>query len=814
MAAPQIRVGIDWDNNGIIYWEPERPANAIEDKPLFATLGVWNTAPSNVVDTQLVNSKQGATIGGPVNWLSIGFSYPPTVYLGRDRTTFANAAPTHRYTFNTGGLTKYLYYSFMVRAYYNTTVSYAGTATVTPAFRSTVGGADTTGTPITFVTSGEWQRVTVRLETINTGSNVTRYPTIRLTMPNISGTGGSPVFLEFMDYCIALSDNPGLSSLVYNDGTTPTISDNITPYVLEASWSLGSQDSTRKISGDSTAVITLNNQSGAFTPEGTGIYGAYIKPNIRGIIQLYNSATAAWVTMWTGFVKRYEVSVDSNPLEKRVTIELENNLFSLKSASVSFQKDNRAAVTLATSTANQVMRMLIEHNAPNTAFSQPSFQTDVSRTDQCLMLAADAALLTPDTNWQKTLSYVGEDWDGKSYSAILKAIVDTEQGWLFTRRDGTLLFKGGYAFRTGGSDTPVTLNLNTQAQDMVLSYGDNQQTATTVDYLYTARPTLVDLLPVPPDGNVDNSDETEDFTRYWGKKTNIGVAAFKMYNASIARIAVWSPGPGLFPSTETFIPPQNYPKDSEGSPNTREERYDFLLNGGFPNDAWLLDFDSAKMDIVKLHGAVTYTPTPSNISTIKGADTTGGGQYYAVNTTISEWSFAGPNFRQLKRDKSKVKLMLHNYGGYPATFECDPVSIRATVNIIGDRERVTVRSSTPALGGLTPETFEVSDTLLTSRAAATTLANFILADYASYGYNVDSVKLIVADDADAKYNKILALETGTAVTFTEAYYNLNAALHVVVGEKHVFKNNVLTSDLFCTDRSDKMSYATATGSYP
>lgn len=207
---------------------------------------------------------------------------------------------------------------------------------------------------------------------------------------------------------------------------------DVTPYVTQASWDLGSNDVEKRVAFDGKATLTLNNETGIFTPNNSeGAYYEKILPSLPVIIEL-KKPDDSWERLWSGYIVDWEFTVDSNQAQTVIV-----------SCSQTYQLLDREGVTIPiieNANASDIVTSLATVNKYLPPLTS-AFFLDYSALDESSLTDPSQELVLGTAT--SDFSLYGFDLGNSStFREALEEVAQAEQGLIFFDRESKLNFVG------------------------------------------------------------------------------------------------------------------------------------------------------------------------------------------------------------------------------------------------------------------------------------------------------------------------------------------------------------------------------------
>lgn len=209
--------------------------------------------------------------------------------------------------------------------------------------------------------------------------------------------------------------------------------DNITPYVKNASWSIGMSQPYQLVADDIRATITVNNSDGRFSPEDAS--GAYYGDLVPGIFfEIYAKQGTSYTTIWLGYVESVKpVPGVYNSNEAMITCIGVDKV--LKNTEVNLP-------LMQNVTADEIIAAILDQ-VPLPGISNLGWLLGVAGTSE---LGVSTYLRSvPFFTWLQSgaqvFPYVGDNWEPRTHAAReIADAVSGERGRFFIDRTGRAVF--------------------------------------------------------------------------------------------------------------------------------------------------------------------------------------------------------------------------------------------------------------------------------------------------------------------------------------------------------------------------------------
>lgn len=221
------------------------------------------------------------------------------------------------------------------------------------------------------------------------------------------------------------------------DGDWSDTLEEVTSYVMDASWSLGFREAYKSIAGVTKAQLTLDNSSGLFSPENSGgsLYGVDWSQRPFKIEAVYNGGSAT-ATMFTGWTDDFTPTTGQTIGDQTATM----TAYGVDT----WLKRSKFAIDLLTDvTSDEVITEILQTvkippATPNGPWLLGITGNSELGTNTYLQ---DSAIVTSLDTGRVNFAYVGDTWneDTPVYNAIGE-LAEAERGKAFVNRSGDLVF--------------------------------------------------------------------------------------------------------------------------------------------------------------------------------------------------------------------------------------------------------------------------------------------------------------------------------------------------------------------------------------
>lgn len=243
--------------------------------------------------------------------------------------------------------------------------------------------------------------------------------------------------------------------------------DDVTEYVLDVNWQLGVKDLDDTLSYEGTASIVLNNDSRLFSPSNTSspLYGQ-LKQNRKVVIEVQHPSTGEWVTLWSGWTDKYEVTTGRNS-KRQVVLKCKQGMYRLREGDFSSPIQNYVKIS-------DLVKTMISSSGWK-ALTTPSQTLLGNRTK----LGINTFLLNTETLFDeyattyREYDVIGKQWgrDTKLEEA-LKELLEAENMRLWLTRDGALRLLDRAHFTYRPELFTTTIDADTDVQQADYRYGN------------------------------------------------------------------------------------------------------------------------------------------------------------------------------------------------------------------------------------------------------------------------------------------------------------------------------------------------------
>jgi len=417
-----IRVGVDWDDDGFICYE----ALPTDDLNLIPTPITWANITRAVIDTSTILAVKGRTLYGlqhtnvvTSTGLSAGMSF------GKDGGSIdeiaVSATTDYVVVFWVKGNTGFsgIDFEVEVRDQGDVVIGTSGTHTLTSSYQR-IEFLFTTGAGDTFV-----------------------------YFIHRKDSSATDVDYDITGWMMVQDSTAGPAG--FNAGDATNGYDNVTGDVRNAKWNLGIPDRDLLISSEGEATIDLDNPTQLYSPEKTAspLTGFLLSERMI-TIEVADNAVGTLTNVWTGWTARFSPTTGRNRSEKS-TLKCSQGVFLLKDAK---------------------FKSAIQQNVDSGAATQKIIDDSewVSANDPTEFLGSKYGIIEVG---QDTYPIVGDAWnsDDSIYDALAE-IVDTEQGLLWITEDGRLEFRNRhYVLLKQKGSADFALNASSDFYDANYEYG-------------------------------------------------------------------------------------------------------------------------------------------------------------------------------------------------------------------------------------------------------------------------------------------------------------------------------------------------------
>lgn len=231
--------------------------------------------------------------------------------------------------------------------------------------------------------------------------------------------------------------------------------DNLSEYILEVDWQLGTKDYYDNLAFEGTLVATVNNTSRLFSPanEASPLYGL-LQQNRKVIAQVKDTVTNEWVTMWSGWTDSFQTDVGTSSTQK-AKIKCMQGMFRLRKGAFSWLPTDTVSVV-------DVITDLVSYSGWRSTRAPITWWIHDNS-----LLGVDTYLVAYDAIWESTsdslIKYdmVGDGWNNKTkLESALKDTLQAEDATLWVTRNGGLYLANRYDKLYYG-DVTASINLDT-----------------------------------------------------------------------------------------------------------------------------------------------------------------------------------------------------------------------------------------------------------------------------------------------------------------------------------------------------------------
>lgn len=811
------RVGVDWNNDGIIEWgvrSTDAPNLLVGGA--FAANAVWSLINSSNVPYGEFGIK--AVIDDEGGAVDQHISNSLTRTTGTDKIEFPmNQDTLESSAMGQVAISNGVNYTFSL---YVKPANLGGTASVTFTLyrRSTSSGSRTSviSSAKTLNLNGQWQRIEL---TSSFPSTTTYFLNLQIDMTNITTLSmAAPMFQR------------SSTATAYNTGSNTGMYDDITPYVLDTSCTLGTTDLKERMPSDGTCEILLNNEGRLFSPGNpTGLkqYGV-LKPNRKIMIQVlaptdvYDSTGGSslpeygeWKTLWSGFLSDI---LAGSAVSKEVTLVGTMRVNAISSGKLGYAEGDPAEVPIPEMTSGEVLDMLVTYNQLPVPYGLQAFRLGYSTLGETTILLGTETVIKANSIASESIyevddfRYIGVNWEEEEFTAILRALVYSEWGWLFVNRDGRYSFKSRSSYRDGYSYPSMpTINVDTETNDFQFSMGKNIINSVSVPSRYTYRGP-VNLLPdLLPDDEEESDDELNP-DAYWNRKANIPIGGFRLMRKEIKRVAYreyWRESV----STSIGAPFGDTPISTRDHPTImKEDSEDGVIFGTYPDPTMkFFDWEPETCSFICFRdslGGDAFSVDSSGfyqdmLSSIIYDATTPAGVETGLALTLDQ------RVAKFKKDKF-VRLKFRNLTSGVATYTVNPYMIRAVVNLLGEEQTENYTLDESIEYNNATYGYDLEKTLFHNDTRAFQLAQQITIDFGEtptynvYTGDITSVTFIASEKEEPQFRYPLYMRCGQVVTLKETYIGVNEEKHLVIGEQFQFTAGkmIATISMINVDRFD------------
>lgn len=784
MTYPKIRIGVDWDNDGNISWggAGDRP-NLLPEAPRYASTGVmiWNnfisyrgcfytrrypTPEQLAAGVPAAVFAGGETPDGPTD-INQGF-YINTVSRAQELicdwgpTYDARGIPVTSSGVIEGEPYTVTYWVLSDDDTLNVQMQNASLFLITSPNVSYL----MPGFPkVTKVATGAW-----RIDHTFTGP---AYPVDWISIQ-------VPLIPRFTDIRVGgFMLNAGAANLNYNatmDEDLPYAyrKENITPYVLSADWQLGTMDQTERISRIGTATIRVNNFDGVFLPfmpsasDLSTSDKTFILPNRRIFIEA--KFDGVWKMMFSGYVRDIKPVVGAINA-KEMTIEAETPIYTGTEGAILYDKIPlviAGEVDPGTTTPDawdtrKVLNMVAQRNAWRPATSPPGFRVGFSLVGVDTVLIDSSAYFTGDAEGDYVVRYVGHRWEDFRYADTLRAIVDTEHGWLMERRDGRIEFRNRSAFRnTDPADVVVNVG---DIVGMVYSYHEDNYTSVNIPYRLTHHGAAT-IIPRFTGNRTGIEWELDTFEGYLGVRGDW----FDFLVSEIDKVYIYNEGDGIRGLDGLYDQSKNFMYDSAGRGKVT------------PNYLWEYQWEDLGPNqirgVVPHVGYFTSRPGGANADWDNPMRT-----YYTPDLNVTSEGSEDKHDPTLwidKWDKKKIKL---RFGTIDRLYR---LAIWAT--IVGEIEDFIYRDQDKVREFGEEKSSSIRQTLLWRKKHAEELAKIYVADYGQNSVRAKEFSLLISDENSDTMDLVRDITLLKTVELNIPEIMPAPKKHLIIGERHSFSH--------------------------
>jgi hypothetical protein len=278
----------------------------------------------------------------------------------------------------------------------------------------------------------------------------------------------------------------------YNSGTTNSLWDEVTSYVLQADGFVGYSERFNLMPDEATATVVLNNAGRNFTPrEITGVQpgdtdGLYLDIGMPVIIQggggyvqgptTRNASFNGWTTLYTGTIK--ELQIDTGRYrDRKISISCEQGIRSM-------DRHYGDIGIVPGQSLRQHLKNVFEGGGAYTIWKYPFFQLDNPQfsLDSAVLYGPATILLGSGVGTATTNPGILMDWP-QTLSDTIRNVLDFDGGLFFVAPDGLCYFYSrGYLL---GAVSSKTWDYEDFAEDV---YVYNSEIVNVVELDYTSQP--------------------------------------------------------------------------------------------------------------------------------------------------------------------------------------------------------------------------------------------------------------------------------------------------------------------------------------
>lgn len=295
------------------------------------------------------------------------------------------------------------------------------------------------------------------------------YQRVRIEIPAESTTKGW--WVEFVgtvaddDRITGIQLYEGDVDCVHNTGALSGY-DDISSYVLSASWELGRNQFDDPLAYEGTARIKLNNDTKIFSPnnEDSPLFGQ-AKQNLLIKLQ-YETAINTWETLWTGWTSQFKTIAGRNST-RQAEIVCSQGIYRLRDGVLDFDLTE-------TLTVNEAILEIIR----NAGYRSPYYPLMTS-LNMDYHLGWNTFLQDPELLFShlstlsgRHISGVGANWGRKTTpSEAITDILTAEHSKLWIDREGGLVLKHREDFVNNEAD--YELDMGTEVQEAIYTFGED-----------------------------------------------------------------------------------------------------------------------------------------------------------------------------------------------------------------------------------------------------------------------------------------------------------------------------------------------------
>lgn len=275
----------------------------------------------------------------------------------------------------------------------------------------------------------------------------------------LEGTGG--VLAEIQVKGVQLVE--GLTQPAFNTGELSGY-DDISAFVLTASWELGRNEWDDPIAYEGTARLTLNNQSKRFSPaySQSPLFGQ-LRQNLMVVLE-YENGINNWVTVWSGWTNQFKTIVGTaSTLQAEIICG--QGIYRLRDGDLDIEVNQDLTINDA------ILQILNNCGFRSTYYPFITTLNFDARLGWNTWLQDAEQLFSHISYTNRTMTSVGYEWGRKTTPAeAIEELLRAENSKLWIDRRGGLVLKHREDFINNTPD--YTLSLDTGVQEAIYAYGE------------------------------------------------------------------------------------------------------------------------------------------------------------------------------------------------------------------------------------------------------------------------------------------------------------------------------------------------------